>query len=123
MEANLVYQLNPNPAQKLPDIEGLAEIKAALSAWTGYMYARKEYEEGFALDMPKKPQVKVGDLEQKYPRASAYLRAEAWKKSPDFARSRLGEQACRKIAAGEDYTQALDEMERGWDAFRAAQEG
>lgn len=123
MEHNYAYLVNPNPNTKLPDIEGLAELKSAFSAWPTYLQARKNFEEGIIYDLPMKPQVNVQALEKQYPRAAAYLRAETWQKSASFVKSRLGKLACEKIIAGEDYVKALEEMEHGYAAFTVAQEG
>ena len=115
-----------NAGKKPEDvIEGLAEIRAAITAWVNYHQAKAEFERGLRdfADVPAYDPRKVDALKAKYPRAAAYLEAERWVKSSVFVKVRLGTRACERILAGEDYNTVLDDMTKGLDAFYLAQEG
>lgn len=127
MEANEVYmteeQIQERKA-KIAAIEGLAEIKAAISAWVNYHQAKMEFERG-EREFDKIPAYNPNlrsDLEKKYPRAAAYLEAERWICSGNPIKVRLGSRAMEKILDGEDPYAVLDEMSKGLDAFNMAQE-
>ncbi len=101
MEENFVYRVSPAPD---PDIEGLAEIRAAL---------KDEKKTVFDID----------ELRAKYPRAAAYLEAERWISTTNPVKIRLGSRAMEKILNGEDPDAVLHFMSIGLDAFYLAQEG
>lgn len=119
MEEKFVYRVK-TPEQ---EIEGLAEIKAAVNAWDIYHARSAQYLEGFIDERPEKPQVSIGGLEAKYPRAAAYNYAEGWANDASFAKARFGQKACDRILAGEDHAKVLDDMKAEWAAFKVAQEG
>ena len=124
MEAKLVYQVNPEHRQ-LPDIEGLAEIKAATAAWVNYHQAKMEFERGERdfEDVPAYNPRKIDELKAKYPRAAAYLEADRWTYVAAPIKNRLGAIACERLLNGEDPDVVLSDMSRGLDAFYLAQEG
>lgn len=117
-EETFVYQIH-----KDVDIEGLKEIRRAIAAWDRYRKLRYDFIEGEDVRFPQRPEVDIGALKEKYPRAAAYLKAEHWYNSPSFKKSALGKKAMDRILAGEDHTTVLDDMQRAWAAFRVAQEG
>lgn len=53
-------------------------------------------------------------LEQRYPRAAAYLHAESWSYSRDDVKATLGVEAKNAIASGKSYKTVIDEMEKKW---------
>jgi hypothetical protein len=110
---------------KPEDIEGLVELRAAISARYDYFQQKTIFERGECdfEDVPAYDPRKIPDLKAKYPMAAAYHEAENWTHSFDIERVRLGKQACKRILAGEDYTKVLDEMEASLAAFKVAQEG
>ena len=63
------------------------------------------------------------ELEQKYPRAAAYLKAQKWSWDKEPKKAALGKQAMDRILDGDDPAVVLEEMESSWAAFLVAQEG
>lgn len=128
MEANEVYMTKEQIEErraKIAAIEGLAEIKAAISAWANYHQAKTRFERG-EIDFEDVPAYNPNlrsDLEKKYPRAAAYLEAERWIRTDNPIKVRLGSRAMEKILNDEDPYAVLDEMSKGLDAFNMAQEG
>lgn len=128
MEAKDVYMTTAQVEdlrEKVNAIEGVAEIKAAIRAWSNYHQAKMELERGdrFIEDMPAYNPDELSDLRKKYPRAAAFLEAERWVSSGNPIEVRLGSRAMEKILNGEDYTAVLEDMKRGMEAFYMAQEG
>ena len=107
MEAKEVYmtaeQIEARRA-KVAAIEGLAEIRAAISAGN-------------------KTVGEIDELRAKYPRAAAYLEAERWIYSQNPVKVRLAARALEKIIDGEDPEAVIQEMSHGLNAFFLAQEG
>ena len=102
-------------AAKIAAIEGLAEIKAAkddLDAW------HNEFARSFAdvggLGVRRKPEHDIAALNAKYPRAAAYLRAEAYAYASHYAKSGAGKKALERIINGDDYDAAIADMEAEW---------
>lgn len=109
--------------ENISAIEGLTEIRAATQAWDIYHFRSAQYLEGFIDERPVKPDVSIGALEAKYPRAAAYNYAEQWANDASFAKARFGRKACERILSGEDHAKVLDDMKAEWAAFKVAQEG
>ena len=122
MEETYVYQVKP---MKPEDIEGLAEIRASVTAWINYHQAKMEFERGDRdfEDIPPYDPGETDRLRAKYPRAAAYLEAERWAKSCTPIKARLGAQARERILNGEDYNIVLADMTKGLEAFNLAQMG
>ena len=99
---------------KIKSIIGLEEIKKASRDIEKY-YSDLDYamERGTGV-IPSKPTAKVSDLMEKYPRASAYIKAEAWVYASNYKKSKAGRTALKKIINGEDYEKALEVMELEW---------
>lgn len=106
-----------------PPIEGLRELRAAILAWDRYHYLSAKYLEGDIHERPVAPTAHIGKLNEKYPRAAAYVKADDWANSAGFIKSRFGRIACQKIAAGADHDEVLKKMEADYAAFSLAQEG
>lgn len=117
-EETFAYQIH----RDVP-IEGVKEIRRAIAAWDSYRIQRRDFMEGDGIYFPKRPEVDIYALQQQYPRAAAYLKAERWYNSSGFKKSDLGKEAMDRILAGEDHTKVLEDMQSAWAAFRVAQEG
>lgn len=128
MEERFVYmtpeQIEERKA-KVAAIEGLAEIRAAISNSIQYHRAKLQFERGEIEyeDVPAYQPGKIKELEDKYPRAVAYQEAERWARTEDPIKVRLGSRAMEKILDGEDPEAVIEEMTKGLDAFYLAQEG
>lgn len=101
--------------RRIKAIEGLEEIRAAkyeIERW------HSDFNEWFECEndvtFRSKPKHNIKSLYAKYPRAAAYLQAEGYYLSSNYAKSSAGEKALEKIINGEDYTQAIAEMQHEW---------
>lgn len=127
MEDKLVYmtpeQIEERKA-KIAAIEGLAEIRAAISDWVKYHRAKAEFERGDRdfEDVPAHNPGEISALEDKYPRAAAYLQAESWILSGIPIKVRLGSRAIEKILDGEDPAAVFGYMSNELHAFYLAQQ-
>lgn len=110
---------------KVEAIEGLKEIKTARYSW--YDWCKRFSESfdgeyavgGMGIEKPVYTEYVLNALYKKYPRATAYLKAESWKNSTHWFKSKLGEEATHRIAEGEDYSKIITEMETKWAEYRA----
>lgn len=100
---------------KIAAIEGLEEIRDAradLAAW------HEEFNASFndvgGLGVRPKPEYDFDALNAQYPRAAAYLAAEAFEYAANYAKSAAGKKAKERIINGEDYKQAIADMEAEW---------
>ena len=105
---------------KIAAIDGLAEIRDAINAETEYRIAfdkmmDDEYNDG--VFPPKKPTASSKDLMSKYPRAAAYLKAESWSYSEHFVKSAAGRKAMDRIINGDDYEQAIADMDKEFSTY------
>ncbi len=118
MEDIFVYRVDP-------PIEGLAEIRAARTAWVNYHQAKMEFERGERdfEDIPAYDPDQYSALKKKYPGAAVYMEAERWISTGDPIKVRLGTRGMEKILNGEDPEAVIQEMSRELDVFRMAQEG
>lgn len=126
MEANAVYMTAEqidDLREKVNAIEGLTELRAATTAWVNYHQAKMQFEQGEREDVPAYNSRELRDLEKKYPRAAAFLKAESWVKSTDIAKVRFGSKACNRIIAGDNPEKVIEYMEMAYAAFKQAQEG
>lgn len=126
MEAKEVYMTTQQVEDlraKVNAIEGLAELRAATSAWVNYHQAKMQFEQGEREDVPAYNTRELRELEKKYPRAAAFLKAESWVKSTDIAKVRFGSKACSRIVAGDNPEKVIEYMEMAYSAFMQAQEG
>lgn len=105
---------------KIDAIDGLTEIYTAINDELRYrreFNAMMDDEDNDGACPPKRPAVNVADLEAKYPRAAAYVKAEDYSLSSNHAKSSAGQKALEKIINGDDYATALNEMEDEWSAY------
>lgn len=104
---------------KIKAIEGLKEIEKARFELENF-YERleqamdNEYTSGI---LPSKPITNLKELENKYPRAAAYLKAQRWFLSKNYTKSNLGAKTLTRIINGEPYKNAIDDMERAWSDY------
>jgi hypothetical protein len=110
-------KLKKEREDKIKSIEGLTEISNAINenATARYKFNKSfenEYTSSFAT-LPKPIDVKA--LKEKYPRAAAYLKAEAYENSDNIDKYSAGKKAKERIINGEDYNQVIKDMENEWD--------
>ena len=126
MEERFVY-MTPEQIEernaKVAAIEGLAELRAAIKARNDHFQLKMRFERGELVDIPAYRSGEIKELEDKYPRAVAYLEAERWISTQNPIKVRLGSRAMEKILNGEDPEAAIQEMSQGLDAFYLAQQG
>lgn len=103
---------------RIDAIPGLKEIRTLIDAQAGWRdeLTRQMDSEGGCTSMPGYPEGDIKALCARYPRAAAYLRAEAWAEAENDAKSQAGAVALEKILDGEPYEAALAEMEQTWQA-------
>jgi len=102
---------------KINAIPGLKEIKAArldLERW------HDEFEDSFrdvgGLGVRAKPQYDFAAMYAQYPRAVAYLKAEAESNKNNYRLSAIGKKALEEVIYG-DYQKAIETMEEEIKAF------
>lgn len=105
---------------RIANIDGLCEIRDAIRAEHEYHDAfRKmmddEYNDG--VRPPKMPETDSGALKVRYPRAAAYLKAESWYYSANFAKSNAGSKAMERIINGDDYDIVIQDMKGEFDKY------
>lgn len=103
---------------KINAIPGLKEIQAAKEDLENWHY---EFEDSFkdvgGMGVRPKPQYDFEALYKKYPRASAYLKAEVYSRAANYAKAAAGKKALERIINGEEYDAVLSEMESEWSAY------
>lgn len=103
---------------KINAIPGLKEIKAAKEDLENWHY---EFEYSFrdvgGMGVRPKPQYDFEALYKKYPRANAYLKAEAYSRTASHAKASAGKKALERIINGEDCDTVLSEMKAEWSAY------
>lgn len=102
---------------KINAIEGLNEIKVAIAEHELYhdeFNAAMERGDG---RLPSRPESNIGEMKAKYPRAAAYLKAENYEYSANYAQASAGRKARERIINGEDYEQVLTDMEKEWSDY------
>ena len=100
---------------KIDAIEGLKELRAAradIASWN------EEFEKSFdnvgGLGVRPRPVYDMKALEEKYPRASAYLKADSWSDASNFEKASAGKKALERIINGEDHALVLLDMQEEW---------
>lgn len=104
-------------AAKIAAIEGLKEIQAAQAAWEAYNDAFSRSFDSECGRLPEKPTVSVDALTAQYPRAAAYLKAQAQACKANYEMRAIGKRALEKIVEGGDYMQALKDMDAELSKF------
>lgn len=97
-------------------IAGLTELKKAIDAEYAYYNERNRRWEDESMSgiLPAQPKIKPADLKAQYPRAAAYIKAEAWTLASNSAKYSAGKKALERIINGEDHIQVITDMETEW---------
>lgn len=108
---------------KIEAIDGLKEIKSAmdeLDAWQA-KFERSFYGPGAVggMGVGPKPAHDIDAMKAAHPRAAAYIMAKDWSFADHDVKASAGKKALEKIINGDDYSAAIDEMQREWDSFIA----
>lgn len=107
--------------RKIAAIEGLEELRHAefdLSEWNKKFKASFDGESAVGgLGVGPRPKVDIDALKAKYPRAAAFMQAEAWSLADNYIKSGAGCDAMEKIINGDSYSAAIAEMERIWAEY------
>jgi hypothetical protein len=103
---------------KIKAIAGLADLEAAINAEEEYHneFNRRMENEALSSFAPARPAVSSKVLAATYPRAAAYIKAEAWSYASHYAKAAAGRKALDRIINGEDYEQVLADMVAEWTA-------
>lgn len=105
-------------ANKIKAIEGLDKINECRDAWAAYQHDfSKMMETGCGYMTAKKPETKVEDLRAEYPRADAYLKAEAEASRSNYELAAIGKKAMERIISGEDHETVISDMDADIKAF------
>lgn len=106
--------------RRIESIEGLEEIRAAL-------YELEKFHEEFENAMeegngflPARPAVNVDALRALFPRANAYLEAEAWSMAAHYMKSACGREALEKIIyddSANGHIEIIAEMKKKWSDY------
>lgn len=103
---------------KIDAIEGLKEIEECSNAWIKY---RADFNSFIANDAigtcPTKPEITPEELCAKYPRASAYRKAEAYENASNYRKSAIGKEAKEDIINGKPFIEVIDDMEKKWEEY------
>lgn len=105
---------------KIDAIDGLHEIISAIIDWNRYnreFNAMMDDEFNDGARPPKRPTADIQALKAQYPRADAYLTAQSWANSENYAKAKAGAKALECIIDGDDYAKALADMEAEWSAY------
>lgn len=102
---------------KINAIEGLNEIKVAIAEQERFHDAFNAAMERGDGRLPSRPESNIGEMKAKYPRAAAYLKAENYEYSANYAQASAGRKARERIINGEDYEQVLTDMEKEWSDY------
>ena len=103
--------------RKIDSIEGLKELEALMDEWDKWFRALHRSYDDCTYRVPVKPAIEVAELAKKYPRAAAYIKAEAMSEARHFAKSSAGKKALERIINGEDYGEALRDAEAEWTKY------
>ena len=105
-------------AAKIAAIEGLEEIRNARADMENWHYEfKKSFEDVGGMGVRPKPEYDFDALAKKYPRAIAYLKAEAYGNAANYAKAAAGRKAKERIINGEDENTVITEMEAEWKAY------
>ena len=102
---------------KIDAIDGIEEIRNAMKEMAEYrknFSAAMDVGDGF---LPACPKIDIEKLTAKYPRATAYLKAEAWSLAENFRKASIGKEAMEEIIDGGDPKSIIDKMESKWAEF------
>lgn len=107
-------------AALLEAVPGLNLLRAAIDDQARYhrQFAEMmEDENNDGANPPKRATADLASLRKQYPRAAAYLQAEAWQDASHYVKSGAGRRAKERIVAGEDCHIALADMAAEWTSY------
>jgi hypothetical protein len=100
------------------NVPGLKELQDAIDAEIAYANSFDEMMEDEQNDgvlPPTLPTTNASDVATKYPRAAAYIKAEAFEDSNHHVKASAGKKAKKLIAQGHDHITAIEAMEKEWE--------
>lgn len=103
---------------KIAAIQGLSELRTAyrdVELW--HEEWDKSFENVGGFGVRPKPQYDFEAMRKTYPRAAAYLDAEAYFLAENYVKSAAGKKALEAIKNGEDCAAALAAMEKEWQDY------
>lgn len=122
-ERNAAFRAEQERQSKIAAIPGLREIEAAradLASWQLEFSASFDGEGGGGVGVRPKPEYDMDAMYAKYPRAKAYLDAQVFAASANYAKATAGQKALEAIINGEDYERAASTMEAEWKSHVAS---
>lgn len=103
---------------KIAAIEGLDLLKKTINAWAIYHDEFNRFIENDAIGKPPvKPANTIEEVKALYPRAAAYVKADAFYSAEHYAKSSAGKKALDSIINGNDYNKAIFDMEKEWSEY------
>lgn len=105
--------------RKISEIEGLAEIKAAITDVTSwYKELDKSFDDVGGMGVRARPNHDITAMLAKYPRAAAYLKAEEQAEKHNVELAEIGAKALEKIIyKPNDYEEAIEVMNEEIEKF------
>lgn len=105
---------------------GIAKIDDLVDRWVEYHDAFNRSFEGESsiggMTSVKRPEIKIEDLEAKFPRAPAYRKAVAMSNKSNYEMSKIGLRAVERILNEDDYEKVITDMEKDLDEYLARHE-
>ncbi len=104
--------------RRIESIQGLVELESTIAAWVTYNNAMSRYiERDCTGQAPVKPSKTIEEVKKEYPRAAAYIRADQWSYSSHYYKSSCGNRAKEAILNGDNYEDAIADMETAWKKY------
>ena len=100
---------------RINSIDGLSEIRNCRIDWEVYNSARKSamermMETGASEMRAEKPEVTVSELMERFPKAAAYLQAEALAWKTNYEMSEIGKKALERIIFENNFESVIADM-------------
>lgn len=99
------------------NVPGFDILREAINDQTRYCEEFERMMEDGDNDGANSPESAKGNItaiKNQYPVAAAFILAESYELANNYAKSGAGSRAKEKIANGEDYNAAIEEMEKEW---------
>lgn len=101
----------------LASMEGIDEIRKAVYAIRNFHRQFNDAMDNEDYRPIKRPDIDLDALYKKYPIAKAYLDAEAFGLSENFAKSKIGKDAMNRILDGENHENVISDMNAEWSEY------
>ena len=101
----------------LASMEGIDEIRKAVYAIRNFHRQFNDAMDNEDYRPIKRPDIDLDALYKKYPIAKAYLDAEAFSLSENFAKSKIGKDAMNRILDGENHEKVISDMDAAWSEY------